>query len=373
MTVSMSTSESPADLRLSSILLPIVEGWRVVLALVLLAGGVTAAIVGTSPRRYKAAATLSAVSGGRGASLGGNIPGIGQLLGGAGSGGLQATPQFIRVLSEQEGVLERVAAAPVVQGSQRRIIDSLAVVMGGAIADRDATMVLRKLIKASVDKETGVIMVSVEMTDSALARRTVDVVVDEVSTTFTRVARAQAMELRDALGARVDSAQRQLMRAEESLRAFQSSNRAFQEYSTASVQQQRLERVVSLASAVYTQAVTERESSVGKALEETPAVVVIDPVPRHVPRVGRGTVLKAIGAGMFAALLAALVLVARASGAGLPTDRAAERERWRRALRSIPLLGRGLQRMFLPPIPATGAVAQRVGADEGDGSPLRVA
>jgi uncharacterized protein involved in exopolysaccharide biosynthesis len=369
----MSTSESPADLRLSSVLLPIVEGWRVVLGLVILAGAVTAALVGTSPRQFKAIATLSAVAGGRSASLGGNIPGIGQLLGSGGSNGLQATPQFIRVLTEQEGVLERVAAAPIAEGSPRRIIDSLAAVTGGEIADRDATTVLRKLIKATVDKETGVIMVSAQMTDSALARRTVDALVREVSTTFTRVARAQAVELRDAMGARVDSAQRQLARAEDALRAFQSSNRSFQEYSTASVQQQRLERVVSLASAVYTQAVTERESSVGKALEETPAVVVVDPVPRHVPRVGRGTVVKAIAAGLFAALLASLVLVARASNAGLPTDRALERERWRRALRSIPLVGRVLQRMFLPALPATGAAGQRIGSDEGDGSPLRVA
>jgi hypothetical protein len=130
-----------------------------------------------------------------------------------------------------------------------------------------------------------------------------------------------------------------------------------------------LERRLSLAQAVFQQAVTERESSVGKALEETPAVVVVDSVPRLVPRVARGTALKAVGVALFASLLAMLVLVARASAMGLPNDRALERERWRRALRSIPLLGWVLVRMFMP-TPAGTAPGTRV---DGDGSPLRVA
>ena len=369
----MSTSGSPADLRLASVLLPVVEGWRPLLLAAVAAAGITAAVVGTRPRQFRAAATLSAVTGGRGGSMGAAIPGLGQLLGGAGGGGLQATPQFIRVLAQQDGVLERVATAPVADGSRVRMIDALSAASGTLVPEPEMTTMLRKVVKADVDKETGVITVSAQMTDSALARRMVDVVVREVSTTFTRVARAQAMELRDALTARVDSAQRQLMRAEDALHDFQSSNRAFQEYSTASVQQQRLQRAVSLAQAVYSQAVTERESAVGKALEDTPAVVVIDPVPRHVARVGRGTVLKAVGAGLFAALLAALALVARASSRGLPSDRASERDRWERALRSIPLLGRGLRRVFLPAPATTGGAAARAAGDQGDGSPLRVA
>lgn len=364
----MSPSESPAELRLTSVLLPIVEGWRTLAVAALLAGAATAALVATRPREYRAAVTLSPVSSTRG-GLAGAVPGIGQLIGAAGNNGLQATPQFVRMLSQQEGVLERVAATPAAPGSRRRIIDSLGTVLGGPIDEREATIFLRRLFKAEMDKETGIITVSARLTDSALARRAVNVLVDEVSATFTRVARAQASELRDALSARVDSAQRQLARAESELQDFTSANRSFQEYSTASLQQQRLERRLNLAQAVFQQAMTERESSVGKALEETPAVVVVDSVPRLVPRVARGTALKSVGVAMFVVLLTALVLVARASALGLPNDRALERERWRRALRSIPLLGRLLLRVFMPTQPGVAAASRA----DGDGSPLRVA
>jgi uncharacterized protein involved in exopolysaccharide biosynthesis len=364
----MSASESPSELRLTAVLLPIVEGWRTLAVVALIAGAATAAYVGTRPREYRAAVTLSAVSSNR-AGLAGSVPGIGQLLGAAGGNGLQATPQFVRMLTQQEGVLERLAATPVAAGSRRRIIDSLGAVMGGPIDEREATIMLRRLFKTEMDKETGIITISARLTDSALARRSVDVLVEEVSTTFTRVARAQAVELRDALNARVDSAQGQLTRAENALQDFTSANRAFQDYSAAALQQQRLERRLSLAQAVFQQAVTERESSVGKALEETPAVVVVDSVPRLVPRVARGTALKAVGVALFASLLAMLVLVARASAMGLPNDRALERERWRRALRSIPLFGWVLVRMFMP-TPPGAAPGTRA---DGDGTPLRVA
>jgi uncharacterized protein involved in exopolysaccharide biosynthesis len=125
------------------------------------------------------------------------------------------------------------------------------------------------------------------------------------------VSRAQASAKRVAQAERVDSARRQLRRAEERSLSFLASNRAFTQYSPASISRQQLEREVTAAQSVYSQARSDYESAVARELEETPAVVVVDSIPNrllpdplHIP-------LKLVLATTLALILSTLVMWAR--------------------------------------------------------------
>ena len=135
----------------------------------------------------------------------------------------------------------------------------------------------------------------------------------------------------------MDSAASQLRHAEEQLVRFLTANRVISRYSAASVEAGRRERDVSLAQSLYSQAVTDREAAIGKELEQTPAVVVLDPVPRQLEPGVRGTVVKSGLAGAAGFVLFALWLLIRDAGRSA-ADEAAYGARLDAALRRLRLL-----------------------------------
>jgi len=62
---------------------------------------------------------------------------------------------------------------------------------------------------------------------------------------------------------------------------------------------------------VYTDAVSDHQNAVARELSETPAVVIVDPIPPVLTPVPRQAVLKLILAGVLGLLVAGLVLAAR--------------------------------------------------------------
>lgn len=230
------------------------------------------------PRKFSAEVTL--------ASIGPNRSGLGALSGslgllGAAQGGITASPAMVRSLLQSRRVAEDVATQ----------------VYGHVLSERDLNE-FRRLINADVNRETGLIQVTLAHRDSALARAACLALITEVTAAFTEISRAQGREQRGALESRVDSAARQLSRAEQSLQAFMASNRIVGSFSERALEQSRRQRTMQMAQGVYQQAVTERDAAIAHELDEAPAVVVVDPLPNRLPLAPQHTVVLAALAGI---------------------------------------------------------------------------
>lgn len=324
----------------------LIEGWKTLTISAGVAALVALVVATVLHQRYEASVTLSTVTSQRSLPLGTGL--AAQLLNFSGGGGMQATPVLVARLTRLQSVLLSVAAykAP---GDSATIMDRLT---GTRSAQRPNAMILRKMsrvISPSWDRESGLVTIRVVHTDSALARDIVDKTVDEISRVFRQASRAQAKELRDAQQARLDSAERQLRHAEQYLVDFLAANRVIAQHSTLQAQLQSRQRAVDIAQSVYLQVRTEREAAVGKELEETPSVVVLDSLPEHLPRVSGSMTRVAVFAivmGLF--LGAAIVLLRERSRDQLASDPTARR-RLVQALTTLPVVGDRLARRVAPP------------------------
>lgn len=250
--------------------------WRLIAVLCGLAWVATLVATFVPARRYTASVLLAAVPNTRNASL---SSGLTALLGSAQLGGIQSTPYFIAKLLLLRSVIMEVAAERVPDARGGTVIERVLERPAAEIRPTRVEPAMRDILSAEVDKQTGLIALRARHTDSAMVRHVANRLVKAASETFVRVSRAQATSQRLAQAERVDSARRQLRRAEERVVSFRSANRAFTQFSPAAVSRQQLEREVDNAQTVYGQARTDYEAAVARELEETPAVVVVDSVP----------------------------------------------------------------------------------------------
>lgn len=264
------------ELPVGALLRPYRRRWRTVAIALVVCWVATIAAALIPARDYTASVILAAVPNTKNGALPGGLTAI---LGSAQLGGVQSTPYFIAKLLLLRSVVTSVAMEPVADGRGGTVIERLLGEPAAAIRPTRVEPTMRDIVIAEVDKQTGLIALRATHTDSAVVRQIATRLVATASETFVRVSRAQASSQRVAQGERVDSARRQLRRAEERVLSFLSSNRAYTQFSPASIARQQLEREVSTAQTVYSQARTDYETAVARELEETPAVVVVDPIP----------------------------------------------------------------------------------------------
>ena len=300
---------SPADVVRS-----VIERWKGIGAGVVLVTGVVTLALLLWRRPYEASITLAPVTTTK------------QLTGTLASSllnpnptGVQATPAFIVKLLRLHAVASEIALTPA-PGSAETLIERLTKQRLPQPDNRLVDDVVGETIDAIIDRETGTIMLRVVHRDSAVARAVVDAAVGAVTRAFQSAARAQGTELRRAQEARVDSAAKQLHAAEDQLISFLSANREITPYSVTSVERQRLEMGAQLARTVYMQAVADREAAVAKELEQTPAVVVLDPLPNRLSHPPRRLALILPLSAFLTAVLLISVLVLRAWWAALRTS-----------------------------------------------------
>lgn len=268
---------TPSEITIAALLYPFRHRWRLVITTLLVAWGIGLAVIFIPARKYRASIVLAAVPSASNLSLPGGL-GLSALLNNGQLGGLQSTPYFITRLLLLRSVIMSVSMAPVV-GSKELVIERLARKPLEDIRPLDIEKLMRKRLNTEVDKQTGLITFSVVDSDSALARQVATQILAAASKTYIDVVRAQARGERIAQEARVDSAQRQLHRAEQDLLTFMSTNRSYTTYSIATIERQRIERRLSNAQSIYSRAIADREGAIARELEATPAVVVVDPIP----------------------------------------------------------------------------------------------
>lgn len=288
-----------------TLLTPVLENRRKIIAGVILVCGIVGAWAALTPRKYKAELTVTPVTSNKTAPALGNIA---ALAGAALQMGYQLTPARMVELLTSRVVLGGVGLSRLPNSSQR-VVDR---VLGEHYKSDDAESVARqisKTMKVGSNRETGTITFSVSHKDSALARLIASRVIDSASQIFVRTSRAQAQQLRIAQEARVTNAASQLTDAENRLREFNFSNRATPSFSVAGTERDRLMREIRFAEQVYTQAATERDAAFAQELEATPTVVVQDPLPKTLPKVRKKIILKTAIAGVVSVVLFSLLAI----------------------------------------------------------------
>jgi len=259
------------------------------------------------PRPYEARTVLAAVGSSR---LGFSLPGgDAGLLGGSirlGAGGVEATPEMVSYLLNAETVLLTVAgqAGP----GDGTIGEAVA---GGSVSELGAEAMLRKVrkhLRLTTARPTGLITLTVQHGDSALARALAGGIVAESQRLFAAVTSRQAGQFRQAQDARVDTAAVELRQAEEALLRFNEGNRVVSTGGRLALERSRLEREVLTAQSVYQSAVNDRESARARELEVTPALAVVEPMAASLLLEDRRPLMRAGFAGLLAG--AALLLLA---------------------------------------------------------------
>jgi uncharacterized protein involved in exopolysaccharide biosynthesis len=296
------------ELPISALVRPYRRRWRLVLAITAAAWVVTLIAVLVPARRYTASMVLAAVPNARTSALSGGLTAI---LGSAQLGGIQSTPYFIAKLLLLRSVITEVASERVKDARGGTVIERVVGEPASSIRPTRVEPAMREILSAEVDKQTGLLFVKATHKDSAVVRQVATRLVERASETFMRVSRAQAASQRVAQGERVDSARRQLRRAEERVLSFVSANRSYTPFSPASISRQQLEREISTAQAFYSQARADYDAAAARELEETPAVVVVDSIPARLLPDPLHLPLKLVLASALGLLVATLVLWSR--------------------------------------------------------------
>jgi capsule polysaccharide export protein KpsE/RkpR len=321
---------------------PILERWRWIAGFVSAACVIVVAFVVLQATKYRAEVVVTTVASQRSVSA---LGGLAATLAGANlQGGVQLTPARMVELMRSRRVALAVGRTPIPWKSGSRVGDELAQEHVPPPDEDRIQRLLAQVAQTTFSKETGTISVQVEYRDSALARLIAERIVKEASEAFVESARAQATQLKLAQTARVDSAARQLTRTETELAEFLGANRVVTPFSSAALAHQRLERNVTFAQQIYTQAVTDREAAVAKELEETPAVVTIDSMPPYLPKVRRHVALKAGLTFLLATMTAVFWVLFGEFGHRRLAQRDADVARLVAAARALPLAGRRLFR-----------------------------
>ncbi len=309
----MSQPGEDGGLRFAHLTVPLTRAWKRIAVVTIAAAAVTAAVSLLTPRRFEATLTLSTVTTARGAGLPQGLQAT--FLAGL-TTGLQPTPVFMSKLLSARVVLDAVAQRPLTAGDTlsgaRRVKPSLS----SASPDYQLARAISDMIGVTLDRESGLVTVSAMHQDSSIARAVAVRLVEEVVVAFRAAARTQAHQLRVAQESRVDSVVRQLQHAEEDLARFAAANRVVTPYSRVAVEGERLQRAVTLAQALYTQIMLDREAAIGRELEETPAVVTVDPLPRQLVPMPRNTLWKTLLAALVAAFAMTAWVVARDRSGG---------------------------------------------------------
>lgn len=270
-------SSAPDGITIFGLIAPLVERWRLLIFGMLLVGSLAVAVVVWKGEEYTAAMTLTTVTSKKQLPFGGSIAASYLNLA---PDGVQATPALVVKLMRLDGVLLEVANTRAPGNPNLRLVQVIAKDPKSLATERAQVREIDKLFKTGIDQETGTITLQVTHADSAVSRAVATRLVDAVSRAFQRSARAQAEQQRLSLTARLDSASRTLQAAEVSQVQFSLNNRVVAPYSSAFIEQQRVTRQMQVATSVYMQALNDREAAVAKELEETPAVVIVDPITR---------------------------------------------------------------------------------------------
>jgi len=290
---------------------PIRRRWRLVLGAVVGFAGFVGVVVIALPRPYEASTVLATVVASSPLGSFGPLAGAAAAFGGLslGKGDLSPTPELISALTVSRKVLTGVGTAQLDDG--RTLVEAMT---GAKVPLSDIPREMRRFVRTDIGAKTGLVTVIARHRDSAIARRVGVLVIERMTSSFVEAARAQARGQRLAQEERLDSARRQVANAETAYRGFLKANRVIGEFSGQAIERDRLSRDVDVARQVYLQATGDREAAVARELQQTPAVVIIDPAPEELPKRPRRLLITILLAGFAGFLVGVLAAYLREAG-----------------------------------------------------------
>jgi uncharacterized protein involved in exopolysaccharide biosynthesis len=284
-----------------------------VLAIPLLCGGITVILTLSATREWSASATFIPQIRG---SSGGGLSGLAAQFGvSVPTGELTHSPAFYEELLRSRAILGAVVDSTVAtdarDGKRGYVADLFEIQQQEPAKRRHAAIIaLNNHLEIRVSTKTGIVQLTVRAPTSSAAFALTDRLVTELIRFNLTTRRTQASAERRFTEIRLADAEANLRRAEDALRRFVESNRAFISPAL-EVERDRLRRAVTHHQEVYSSLEQAFERARIDEVRDTPVINVLDrPEPPVSPNphglVGK-TVASLIGGGLLAVVLALLL------------------------------------------------------------------
>jgi len=277
-----------AEVSVYQLLTPLVRRWRIMVTVPLLSAVAAGALSYAVPEVYTASTSFSPAAP-SGATLPSGLSSLAGLAGQLGIGmtpGGMPTPEFFASVLESRELLDALLRSQFgdpTSGEPRRLLDILPITALDS-AERQSLAVrrLRRLISTQVDGRTGIVSVSVRQGDAQLAADVANQAMALLNQFNLERRQSQSREQLRFTAQRFSEAEAELRAAESELEAFLLANRQYQGSPLLEFEYARLDRMVQLKQAVYTNLATSHEDARIAVVRDTPVITVIDrAVPPH--------------------------------------------------------------------------------------------
>ena len=219
------------------------------------------------------------------------------------------SPDYFADVLRSDGMLRQLLAAGYT-GADGRKIDLVAHLIPAAQDPaRRAEFALRELrnrVSTTVGLKTGIVRVTVKVSDPELARQVIAAAISELNALNIRAQQAIASQERRFTDERLTVARGELRLAEDRLESFLRGNRAFTGGPQLVLQEERLRRDVNLRQQVVVGLAQSLEQSRLEEVRNVPVISVVEAPVRPALPDSRRLVLK----GLFAAIATASLLFA---------------------------------------------------------------
>ena len=253
---------------------------------------VVAVITFVSPRRYASSGAFMPTNpSGNLSQLAGLASQFGVNVGSAASG---TSPEFYGSLLNSPAILRDAVRSHYRFSVAGDTLDGTIPSLLGTPGDNEAQQVayaskwLSRATAVSVDKETGIVTVTVTTQWAGFSQEIASRLLDLVSRFNQEVRQSQAKAEREFVEGRLADATRELRAAEGALQQFMQRNREFQNSPALTVEYQRLQREVSLRESLQTSLAQSYDQARINEVRDTPVVTILEkpilpplPVPRR--------------------------------------------------------------------------------------------
>jgi uncharacterized protein involved in exopolysaccharide biosynthesis len=141
--------------------------------------------------------------------------------------------------------------------------------------------VREEILRVGLDEETGIVRVTVRMTDPEIANRANEIFLGQLTEYLKHERTAQARENREFVEGRYHEAQAELSRNENALGSFRERNRSFNNSPDLVITEGRLYRAVRVQEEVFLELTRQYELARIEEQKATPVVEVLDPPTLH--------------------------------------------------------------------------------------------
>lgn len=268
--------EHTADTSLFDILTPILAQWRLVVGLPLAVGIVVAGISLLLPAKYTASSSFYPETGDQYSSLAGLAGQLGLSISSTG-----ASPDFLAEVVRSREVLLAVLRSDFQSpagDAERQPLENILGIEGNTALERanNGVRELAQVVTARVQRRTGIITVSVELSTPGLAADVANQIVETVNQFNLERRQFQSREQRRFVAERLEQARLELQEAEVAHLAFLQQNRSFRDSPQLSFEEDRLSRRVALRQEVFVTLSREYEQARVAEVRDTPVLTIID-------------------------------------------------------------------------------------------------